>query len=319
MDVEYRWTLLGLCAMTVALVAPQIDLKPGRRSGPGHQVSSVASASDGQAQESRDLVLDRSFDVAAGGMLSVSVGDGDVEVRSGGDGSATVKVYVEARDVDWGREVFERMRFSVGLEGDRLTVRARDANVRDYERGEHRGVGVLVQITVPERFDLDVRTADGDVDIGRVDGRVDIRTSDGDIVVGELSGPELSIETSDGDVTAESLRADRITVRTSDGDVKVSVGGNETRITTGDGDINLELLAEGEVALHTGDGDITVYADPALRADLELHGGDVNVQSEIQIVGRIGRSGARGQLNGGGPLLVARTGDGTITIREARR
>jgi len=319
MDVEYRWTLLGLCAMTVALVAPKIDLKPGQRSSSGHREHSASPTKDGQAQESRELMLDRSFDVTAGGMLSVNVGDGDVEVRSGSAGSAAVKVYVQARDMDWGREVFERMQFAVGVEGDRVTVRARDANMRDYEWREQRGVGVLVQITVPETFNLDVRTADGDVDIGRVDGRVDIRTSDGDIVVGELRGPEVSIETSDGDVTAESLRAERITVRTSDGDVNLSVSGNDTRITTGDGDISLDLLTEGEVALHTGDGDITVYASPALRADLELHGGDVHVQSEIQIVGRIDRSGARGQLNGGGPLLVARTGDGTISIREARR
>ncbi len=319
MDVEYRWTLLGLCAMTVALVAPQIDLKRGQRSSSGHQVRSASPAREGEAQESRELMLERSFDVTAGGMLSVNVGDGDVEVRSGSEGSAAVKVYVQARDTDWGREVFERMQFAVGAQGERLTVRARDANISDYEGREHRGVGVLVQITVPERFDLDVHTADGDVDIGRVDGRVDIRTSDGDIVVGALRGPEVSIETSDGDVTAESLQADRVTVRTSDGDVSVSVAGSETRITTGDGDINLDLLAEGEVTLRTGDGDITVYASPTLRADLELHGGDVQVQSEIQIVGRIDRSGARGQLNGGGPLLVARTGDGTISIREARR
>jgi hypothetical protein len=319
MDVEYRWTLLGLCAMTVALVAPQIDLKPGQHSSSRYQERAASPERDGQAQESRELMLDQSLDVTAGGTLSVNVGDGDVEVRSGSAGSAAVKVYVQARDMDWGREVFERMQFAVGAEGNRVTVRARDANIRDHEWREHRGVGVLVQITIPEAFNVDVRTADGDVDIGRVDGRVDIRTSDGDIVVGELRGPEVSIETSDGDVTAESLRADRITVRTSDGDVNLSVGGNETRITSGDGDIKLDLLTEGEVTLRTGDGDITVYASPALKADLELHGGDVHVQSEVRLVGRIGRSGARGQLNGGGPLLVARTGDGTITIREGRR
>jgi hypothetical protein len=318
MDTGYRWALLGLGAMTVTLVAPQIGLRRGAVRDSLVRARAATQEREAQAQRHRELMLERTLDVRAGGVLSVDVGDGDVAVRSGSAGSASVKVWVRARDMDWGREVFERMQFEVGEEGDGLAVRSRDPRIRDHEWRDNRGVGLKIEITIPERFDVDIRTADGDVDIGRVEGRVDVHTSDGDVVLGTMRGPEISIETSDGDVTAESLEADRIMVRTSDGDVQVRAGGSATRITTSDGDISLNLLNEGEVELRTGDGDIVVYASPSLRADVELQGSDVHVDREMQVVGRMGRRGARGQLNGGGPLLIARTGDGTIMIRESR-
>ncbi len=318
MDVAHRWTLVGLCAMAVTVLVPQV--RDGSlnllRSGSRAQVTSQEAA--GPGQRFGELMLDQSFSVGAG-LLAVQVGDGDVEVRSGAAGSASVKVFVEARDMEWGREVFERMQFEVGPEGDGLIVRSRDPRIRSREWSDKRGVGIKVEITIPERFDVDIRTADGDVDIGSVDGRVELHTSDGDIVVGALRGPEVSIETSDGDVTAESLQAEIIRVETSDGDVDVNVRGGNAQIRTSDGDMRVDLVDPGEVELRTGDGDITVYASPDLQADVELQGSDVHVDLEMQMVGRLGRSGARGKLNGGGPLLTARTGDGTISIRESRR
>jgi len=316
MDAEHRWTLLGLLAMAIALVAPQIDLRsrePASSERPVHHSSVSVSNVEQRAQE---LMLDRSFDVETGALLEVDLSDGDLEIRSGATGSASVKVYVQARDGEWGREVFERMEFDVGKDGDGIAVRARDAQVRDYEWRDHRGVGVKVEITIPEDFEIDVRTSDGDVDIGRINGPVEVRTSDGDVVLGTVRGPAILIETSDGDVIAESLEAESISLQTNDGDVEVGVRGTTTRISTGDGDISLRLLAPGEVSLRTGDGDITVYTDRSLPADLELHADDVYLDSEIQVEGRIGSPGARGKLNGGGPLLIARTGDGTISIRE---
>jgi hypothetical protein len=316
MDIEHRWTFLGLLAMAVAVVAPQVDRLLGGPPSPERPVHSSSAETNDPAQVITEPMLDRSFDVRAGGLLMVDVSDGDVEVRSGEAGSASVKVYVEARDPEWARRVFDRMQFDVRKEGDGVAVRARNAQMRDYEWSDNRGVGIKVEIGVPESFDLDIRTGDGDVDIGRINGQVDVRTSDGDVVLGAFRGPGISVETSDGDVVAESLEADRVSIRTNDGDIDVGVKGATTRISTGDGDINLHLLAGGEVSLRTGDGDITIYASPSLKADLELHAEEVYLEPDVQVEGRLGGHGARAKLNGGGPLLIARTGDGTVTIRE---
>ncbi len=308
MDTSFRWALLGIGAMTVVLLVQQsFGEEKGQASAP--------LRAESPSQTEAAVMLDRRLDVGPGGPLRVDVGDGDVEVRSGQGGVARVRVCVQARDLDWGREVFERMQFEVREEGDGLIVRSHNPRIRDYEWRDNRGVNFKIEITVPEEFDLDIRTSDGDLDIGNMIGRTNLRTSDGDVVLGALRGPEISIETSDGDIRAELLEAQRIRVETSDGDVDLAVGGGQTHVRTSDGDVLLNLLAQGEVEIHTGDGDITIYADPSLRADLELRG-EVRVEADIQMTGRIGGDVARGKLNGGGPLLLARTGDGTITLRE---
>lgn len=318
MDVAHRWALVGLGAMTITLLAPRIELGSGTILRLGAETIKGAPEHQRNAQWQRELMLDRAFEVGEGGVLSVDVGDGDVEVRPGEADAVAVRVWAEARDMDWGREVFERMQFEVERETHGVSVRSRDPHIRSREWRGNRGVGITVEITIPHRFDLDIRTADGDVDIGNVDGTVDLRTSDGDIVLGALTGPEISIRTGDGDVGAELLAADRITVHTSDGDVDLAVEGPSARVETSDGDIRLDMLRQGDLDLRTGDGDITLNVDAALRADVELLGSDVQVDLPLQMVGRLGRRGARGKLNGGGPLILARTGDGTITIRESR-
>ncbi|KPJ90454.1 MAG: hypothetical protein AMS18_10865 [Gemmatimonas sp. SG8_17] len=311
MDPAYRWTFLGLCAMAVVVVAPRFDELAGLiRDRLGHETTPQHD------QQSRDMLLDRQFDLGSGGTLTVEVPDGDVMVRTSPDSRASVQVVVSAHDRAWGRQVFERMEFAVRRSGDDLSVTATSPRVQDNEWRDNRGVGVQVEITLPQSFNLDVATSDGDIDIGDVAGRIELRTSDGDIVLGNVRGPALTVTTSDGDVSAASIAAERLAIQTHDGDVDVTVDSRSARIATGDGDIHLHLAAGGEVTLRTGDGDITIYADPSLNANVELRGEDVLVGPGFSLEGRVDRRGAQGQLSGGGPLLVAETGDGTISIRS---
>jgi hypothetical protein len=297
--------------MTAALVVPRLDELAVRI--PGIGADHEHKQSD---QQARELMLDAEFDVRSDGTLSVDVPDGDVQVRSGSASRASVRVYVSARDMGWGREVFERMEFDARGGGENVSVRARSPNISSDDWRHNRGVGVTVEVTIPRGFSADISSSDGDIDIGSLDGRVELRTSDGDIHFGTLRGPDITIETSDGDVVGDMLEGGRAALETSDGDVDVTVAAGSVRISTSDGDIQLHLTNQAEVNLATGDGDITIYADPSLRADVELRGEDVDLASGFQLEGRIMRRGATGTLNGGGPLLVAETGDGSISIRH---
>lgn len=50
---------------------------------------------------------------------------------------------------------------------------------------------------------------------------------------------------------------------------------------------------------------------------MDLEGEDLDVDGAFRLQGRIGDDRVRGSLNGGGPLLKAHTGDGSISL-EAR-
>jgi hypothetical protein len=317
MELEHRIGFIGIGVAAVTLIATQTDLLPLNLSSlmPFGGASEESSAQTGQ--RGRMLMLERSFDVGAGGSLSVDVADADVTVRSGSANEASVMVFMRARDLDWGREVFDGMDFDVGFHGDELSVVARTPGFDHSEwRDNDGGVGISVEVIVPESYNAVIRTGDGDISMSDLEGEFDLETSDGDISVGTLTGA-LHLQTSDGDVTADGLFGSDISVRTSDGDVSIGSLSGPAVISTSDGDISISLEQAGDIQLRTGDGDITIYADASIQADLDFSGEEVQMGSGFLLSeGRVSEHGARGVLNGGGPTLHAHTGDGTISIRD---
>jgi len=323
----------------------------------GLSLDKVRAVAFGHAQEEyqQQVMLERSFTVGAGGTLVIDVRDADVTVTTGGGGDASVTVLAGGRDQDWVKQVFERMRFEAALSGNTLTIRSHDPEIRGDEWRQHRGVSVEVRVAIPSRFDVQVATADGDVSLADVDGAVqvrtsdgdvevgnvtgaariatsdgdvhvgdvsggaEIRTSDGDIDIGAVSGPAIALQTSDGDVDARSLTADEITVRAQDGDVTLQRVAGTLDAGTGDGDLSVHFAKAAPATISAGDGDVYLTADGAFGWNLDLSGGDITVPSGMVVQGRIGERSAQGTINGGGPVLKVRSGDGSVVLKMGSR
>jgi DUF4097 and DUF4098 domain-containing protein YvlB len=281
--------------------------------------ASVSAPMETRAQErTTESVFSEQFDVGPGGTLRVDVPDGDVTVDTWSGDGVEVEVLLSSRDMEWATEMYERMEFTAGVEGSTVRVTARDPRIQRSEWGRNRGFSVAVHIKVPQRFDADIRTSDGDIRLGDLNGSLWLDTSDGDIDLGRIQGSEVEIETSDGDVTAVGLLVERTTIRTSDGDIAVESATGALQATTGDGDIDVQVDAVGGVRLRTGDGDITLYVPATLAATVDLDGEDLDVARSFAITGRISRRRVRGDINGGGVRLEASTGDGSISLRQSR-
>jgi hypothetical protein len=268
------------------------------------------------AQDGAELFA-QSFDVGANAVLEVDVADADVSVASHRGAGVEVRVVVNGRDGDDGRELFEAMRFEATAMGNTLRVRATDPQMgRDWWQSG-RWASVTIAIAAPEGSALDVRTGDGDIQVADFVGPVSLRSSDGDVTAGRLSGERVEIETSDGDIRVGLLEDAETSVRTGDGDVELTLSGGSLQASSGDGDVWVELDDPAAVRLRTGDGDVTIRAPATLAAELDLDGEDLDVDGAFRLQGRIRDDRVTGSLNGGGPMLEARTGDGTITL-EAR-
>lgn len=268
------------------------------------------------AQWKEELVYERRFDVAPGGQLRVDVPDSDIEVRTGEGNAVTIDVFVRARDIDWGREVVERMAFAAEAAGSTVSVRAVDPRIHRDAWHRNRGVGVTTRIVVPARFNLDVHTADGDIQIlNDLEGVVALRSSDGDIRIGSVRGERVTIETSDGDVVTRAIVATRVSVRTSDGDIVMRGISGELDARTNDGDVSIELVEVHGATVTTHDGDILLYAPRDLRADITLEGEELSVDRGLALNGRLSSRRIQGSLNGGGARIVARTNDGEVDFR----
>ena len=273
-------------------------------------------------------VLQETFDVQPGGTFRADVPDADLDIRRGSSSRVEIEVFLGANDMDRALEQFRKMDFRADGGGSEVTLHA--DSVRTWFHG---GFSVEVRVHVPAEFDLDLRTGDGDVSVEALDGTLDVRTGDGDVHIGAVHGPEatvktsdgdihvnelvatsIDIHTSDGDVQVRQIEGDEVVIKTSDGDIDIDSASGALAVSTGDGDINIGFERFDETTLKTGDGDISVRADSMLRADVDLRGSDVVLRSGVAFEGRIDDDMAEGSLNGGGALLRASSGDGSIVL-----
>lgn len=310
----------------------------------------MALAAPAGAQEP-EQVMTAGFDVAAGGTLEVSVHDADVTLTAGPEGRVDVVVYLAARDMERGRERYERMRFRARLHGN--TVSVESDQVREPWSWRDRGYfNVRVEVRLPARFDVDVRTRDGDVvadrlegdvslvsedgdiDAGRLTGQIRIRTADGDILVDEAHGGSVDIRTSDGDLRLGTITATSLELHTSDGDIRADVAdadsvnaatsdgsivlrgirGSLTAVTH-DGDIDVDADRAAEISLQTGDGDVFLSVPGDAALDLDIRGEDLDFGGGSAFSGSIRDDRVEGSLNGGGPTVRIRSGDGHVSLR----
>jgi hypothetical protein len=130
-------------------------------------------------------------------------------------------------------------------------------------------------------------------------GSIRLHTGDGAIHGRELDGA-IDASTGDGSVNVEG-RFDALTIATGDGSLKASAWPGSRMIQPWH--------------LQTGDGSVTLRLPRDLGAHIDASTDDGSLHSTIPML-QIGSSHAQGDVNGGGPPIVVRTGDGSIRISE---
>jgi hypothetical protein len=228
------------------------------------------------------LTIPSRFDV------QIATGDGDVSLA---DVDGAVQVRTSDGDVEMGS----------------VTGAARIATSDGDVRVGNVGAGA------------DVKTSDGDIEAGDIAGGATIQTSDGDISLGSLSGSEIALQASDGDIDARALTAERITVRARDGDVTLQSVDGALDASTGDGDLSVHFAKAAPATISAGDGDVYLTSDGTFGWNLDLSGGDISVPSGMVVQGKIGERSAQGTINGGGPALKVRSGDGSVVVKMGGR
>ncbi|KPJ79916.1 MAG: hypothetical protein AMJ58_10295 [Gammaproteobacteria bacterium SG8_30] len=269
---------------------------------------------------SYQTVLERDLGLAPGGSLRLNVPDADIRVTTAPAGGR-LSVEIRAEDATRARELFQRMQFTTTAEGNALVVRADDPHLDGNAWRGHGDVHVRIHVGIPNAVDLSLTTGDGDVSVGSVEGRVEIQTGDGDgdVSLGMIRASTLMVQTGDGDIAIGGIEAERIELRTGDGDVALASAAGPIDAATNDGDVSIQLATASPVSVRTGDGDIAIIVAQSLGFDLDLTGADVSVPHGMVMEGDVTSGSARGTVNGGGPLIKAVTGDGTVVVKVGER
>jgi DUF4097 and DUF4098 domain-containing protein YvlB len=143
-------------------------------------------------------------------------------------------------------------------------------------------------INVPSRYDLDIETMGGDIEISGVEGDLQGETMGGDLRLSELKG-DVEFETMGGDISLTDSEVDgdvetmggEVTVTNVTGDVDgSSMGGNVVYkdVTRRNGESSGKA-----VVISTMGGDIEIGDAPA-GASLETMGGDIQVGNAAKFV-----------------------------------
>jgi hypothetical protein len=159
---------------------------------------------------------------------------------------------------------------------------------------------IRVELRVPSQLTATLRTGDGSITLEGVRGAIRLNTGDGSIQASGIEG-SLVASTGDGSIRARG-RFEVLTLGTGDGSVEAEVLSGSRMTSAWD--------------IHTGDGHVTLRLPSDFAAEIDAHSNDGRVDADFPVLipGGNRSDGLRGKINGGGPLLKIRTGDGRIRL-----
>lgn len=225
--------------------------------------------------------------------VHLSTGDGSVEFTTWDRKQVSVSVYAEGWQIGP-----DGVKIEEHQTGDRVDVEIHTPHSGWFCLFCNRSLHVSV--TLPQNADLNLHTGDGSIKGSRLHGNLDLNTGDGSIHVEDVEG--------------------QLSARSGDGGIHVDGRFDALKIETGDGSIHAEINRGSKMAsswyLHSGDGSIEVTVPEDFSAYLDAHTGDGSIRSDLSALSDEDKhhNSLRGKLNGGGPVLELRSGDGSIHV-----
>jgi hypothetical protein len=233
--------------------------------------------------------------VKEGGRLVVRVDNGGINIHpvAGERVGCTVILHAYTPDESSARRLFDKFQLSArSMETGGVYLSGESPE----GAGHGARFSVQFQITVPEKYNLDVETQRGDITVDApLNGEARLTTAGGDVRSSDVSGL-LRVETAGGGIELGRIGGDLI-ARTAGGAIRV-------------GDV------KGDATLETSGGEIvTGTVAGALKA--ETAGGDVVVGGATgQIMART--AGGQIQIGPSGGAVRAETAGGSIRLQGAR-
>ncbi|HUQ08927.1 MAG TPA: DUF4097 family beta strand repeat-containing protein [Steroidobacteraceae bacterium] len=255
--------------------------------------------------------FDRTFTVSPGGSLTVDADSASVYVSGADTNQVTVHMSARGSDKDLAETAFDAAQSGSGVN---VTLRRGQKsgwfNWRSWS-GEQR-----IDVTVPKRYAIKVRTGGGGIELKNTVGPVDLRTSGGDVEARNVTGT-VELRTSGGAIIADSIRGD-LDADTSGGDVRVIHIDGKIKANTSGGNVRCSLVgANREISATTSGGDIELILPRGTTGNVEASTSGGDVKSELPVTASTIKEGRlEGTLNGGGPSIYAHTSGGSIALRS---
>jgi DUF4097 and DUF4098 domain-containing protein YvlB len=306
-----------------------------------------------------DPAITRTFPVQPDGQLTLVIDQGDVEIVTASQLNVIVEVQRDVTDATEAQadKLLKEHKITFTQEDNEVRVRAQSGKPSLNLFTAHNGtLHVHFKITLPRKFNADLVTDGGDIQITGLRGTVEVKTAGGNLTFTRVEGPitahtsggdikavactdKLKVETSGGNIMFEntsgpSAQADsfggnieaanctsKLLLKTSGGNITIAnYSGPSVYADTGGGLIALDLAEQpaGDCYFRTTGGNITAKLTDTLTVNLTAvtDGGVITSSLPITEATKSKENALSGKLNGGGQLLSFKTGGGNIQIMK---
>lgn len=264
----------------------------------------LASLQSAEAQRRRDYDrdyrsnIDTTFAFDRGGLVSLTIGSGDIVVTA------------------WDRD---QIRVHATSESGGVRLDAGSSRVSVELTNRYGGGGESrFEVTVPIGVRIVARAQSGDISIAGTRGDVDARSQSGDIKVEEVTN-RLDIGTLSGDITARAVAGDA-QIKTVSGDIRVTDFKGDFEGESVSGSIELTNAVGRSIRSHTTSGDLVYEGsiDPSGRYELSAHSGDIRLSIPSNASAQLSVSTWSGTLDSDFPITL-RPGEHGIGSGQAKR
>jgi DUF4097 and DUF4098 domain-containing protein YvlB len=304
------------------------------------------------AKADPDLIT-KSFAVKPGGKLVMNVDRGSIHVTTSDSEKVDVKITRELKNasVAQTKHVLEQHKVEFTTGDNEVKIEASSPK-QFYGSNPFNRLQVDYTIAIPAKFDIDLRTAGGHIEVADLEGKAELYTSGGNLDIATLKGPlkahtsgghisiakvegEATVDTSGGNVHAGEVTGNlvahtsggHITLDKVKGSVKATTSGGNIEVKdatasvnarTSGGHISARLNSQPKegCSLKTSGGNVDVSLAPNLAFNLDAHTGGGRVTSDFP--GDFNKQHTRltAQINNGGPELVLETSGGNVSVRK---
>jgi DUF4097 and DUF4098 domain-containing protein YvlB len=257
-----------------------------------------------------DKALDRTFTVSPGGSLVVDADGASIRVSGTDSNQVVVRMRVSGPEKE-----LDAMTLDATQSNNVVTATMRRKKNDGWFNWGSWSSDSTIEVTVPKRFEVNVRTGGGSIDLKDTVGSVKLNTSGGDITARNLDGT-VGLRTSGGTISADKVRGD-LDAHTSGGDVRLlNIDGRISGHTSG-GSVRVSLAgANRGISATTSGGDVELLLPKDTTGNISASTGGGNIRTDLPVTTRVLKeTHLEGTINGGGQPIEARTSGGSIRLR----
>lgn len=284
------------------------------------------------AQNQEEPYRVETYEIDAPGELAVNTSGGHITVEGSASNSVRVEMYVSKNGRNLLPPDIDLDKWDIDISQSASTVKAiakRQGN-NNWNFGKNNDVSISFVVYTPREMSTELKTSGGHIDVKGLSGNHNVATSGGHLELANLKGT-IEAKTSGGHIEIADIQGDlqaktsggHIDVRNSEGKLAVKTSGGHIDLAnvngsieakTSGGSISADLTSVGQfVDLKTSGGNVNISLPSGIGLDLNLRGSYVSTALK-DFSGEIERDEVEGKLNGGGPMISARTSGGTISL-----